>query len=201
MRLSRLLEVITPTVDGDILTVLGRADGPFSGRQIHRLAGRHSEAGIRKALDRLVEQGIVTRQRVGNTHLHSLNQHHLAAAIRALARPREKAFELMGDALRAWPHPPALAAVFGSAARQQEALDSDIDVLLIPPAQRNEEAWQQAVSSFTSSVSKATGNDVRVLELTTDELWAPGNEALRQGLQKDTVILLGNRHLLTRGAE
>lgn len=112
MRLSRPLEVITPTVDGDILTVLGRL--------------------------------------------------------------RERAFELMTDELRAWPHPPALAAVFGSAARQQEAPDSDIDVLLIPPGDRDEGAWQHAVTSFTCSVSHATGNDVRVLELTTDELWAPG---------------------------
>lgn len=38
--------------------------------------------------------------------------------------------------------------------------------------------WQQAVSSFLDTVSKATGNEVRVLELTADELWAPANEAL-----------------------
>lgn len=200
MRLSRPFEVITPTVDGDILAVLGRADGPFSGRQIHRLVGKHSEAGVRKALDRLVEQGIVVRQRVGNTHLHSLNHDHLAAeAIRSLARLRETAFELMADALRSWPHPPALAAVFGSAARQEEAADSDIDVLLVPPPEAEEGAWRQAVSSFVDAASKATGNDLRVLELTVDELWAPANEALRQELLRDAIVLLGSRSLLTRG--
>ena len=200
MRLSHPFEVITPTVDGDVLAVLGRADGPFSGRQIHRLTGRHSEAGIRKALDRLVEQGIVVRQRVGNTHLHSLNHDHLAAeAVRSLARLRERAFELMIETLRSWPNPPTLAAVFGSAARQEEAADSDIDVLLIRPAEAEEGTWQQAVSGFINSISKATGNDVRVLVLTADELWVPGNEGLRKELQRDAIVLLGSRAVLTRG--
>lgn len=200
MRLSHPFEVITPTVDGDILAVLGRAGGPFSGRQIHRLAGRYSEAGVRKALDRLVDQGIVVRQRVGNTHLHALNSDHLAAdAIRSLARLRERAFELMSTTLHSWPHPPVLAAVFGSAARGEEAADSDIDILLIPPPEVDEETWQRAVSSFTATISKATGNDVRALELTADELWAAGNEALRKDLQRDAIVLVGSRSVLTRG--
>lgn len=199
MRLSRPLEVVTPTVDGDVLTVLARGDGPFSGRQIHRLAGRHSEAGIRKALDRLVGQGIVERRRIGNTHLHSLNHDHLAAeAIRSLARLRERAFELMTDLLRSWPHPPALAAVFGSTARQDEAADSDIDVLLVPPAYTASETWPQAVSSFADATSKATGNDVRVLQLTADELWSSANASLRDELRRDAIVLLGSRTVLTR---
>lgn len=199
MRLSRPLEVITPTVDGDVLAVLGQADGPFSGRQIHRLTGRHSEAGVRKALDRLVEQGIVVRQRVGNTHLHNLNRGHLAAeAVLMLARLRERTFEFMTSALRTWPHPPLLAAVYGSVARQEEAARSDIDVLLIIPAEAEGGAWRQALSSFVDVTSAATGNDVRVLELTVDELWAPGNEALRENLQRDAIVLLGSRSMLTR---
>lgn len=199
MRLSRPFEVITPTVDGDVLAVLGRADGPFSGRQIHRLAGRNSEAGVRKALDRLVAQGIVVRQRVGNTHLHSLNQDHIAAeSVRSLARLRERAFELMSDTLCAWAYPPALAAVFGSTARREEAVDSDIDVLLIPPTEVREGVWRQAVSGFVDRMSRATGNDIRVLELTVDELWDPANAVLREGLERDAIAILGSRSLLTR---
>lgn len=197
--MSRPFEVITPTVDGHVLAVLGRADGPFSGRQIHRLSGRHSEAGIRKALDRLVEQGIVVRQRVGNTHLHSFNNDHLAAeAVRSLARLREVAFELMTDTLRSWHRPPTLAALFGSAAREEEAAASDIDVLLISPADAEDGVWQQEVSGFVDVIAKATGNDVRVLELTADELWAPGNEVLLEELQRDAIVLLGRRSMLTR---
>ena len=202
MRLSRPFEVVTPTVDGDILAVLGRADGPFSGRQVHRLTGRRSEPGIRKGLDRLVEQGIVLRRRVGNTHLHSLNRYHLAAeAIIALARLRETAFAQMSNQLESWTPPPVLAAVFGSTARQEETAGSDIDVLLVRPTDADAETWQHSMSHFAATVSGATGNDVRLLDLTHAELWDPGNEALRKHLIGDSIVLLGNRDVLHRRAK
>ena len=200
MRLSRPFEVITPTVDGDVLAVLCRADGPFSGREVHRLAGHWSEAGVRKVLNRLVEQGIVLRQRVGNTYLHSLNRDHIAAdAVRAIAYLRETAFELMREALSSWRQPPAYAAVFGSAARREETAGSDIDVFLVRPEDADAETWQTAASSFATKVSKATGNDVRVLDVTRAELWSPDNAALGSELQRDAITLVGNRDLLTRG--
>lgn len=199
MRLSRPFEVITPTVDGDILSVLARADGPFSGRQVHRLSGRRSEPGIRKGLDRLVDQGIVLRRRVGNTNLHSLNRDHLAAeAIIALARLRETAFTYMTSQLHAWTTLPLLAAVFGSTARQDETPRSDIDVLLIRPPHVDGETWQKSISAFATAVSGATGSDVRVLDLTHDELWDQSNEALRSHVISEGIILLGDRSTLHR---
>ncbi len=197
MRLSRPFEVITPTVDGDILAVLGRADGPFSGRQVHRLAGRRSEPGIRKGLDRLVKQGIVLRRTVGNTNLHTLNRDHLAAdAIIAVARLRERAFAYMSGLLQTWATPPVLAAVFGSTARQEDEAGSDIDVLLIRPADSDAETWQQSMSHFATAVSTATGSDVRLLDLTQDELWDQSNQALRKNLAREAIILCGDRRTL-----
>lgn len=199
MRLSHPFELITPTVDGDILAVLARAEGPFSGRQIHRLAGRRSEPGIRKGLDRLVEQGIVLRRRVGNTNLHSLNQEHLAAeAIVAVARLRDTAFAYMSSQLEAWSTPPVLATVFGSTARREEDVDSDIDVLLIRPRNVEPETWHRSVSKFASAVAVAIGNDVRLLDLTCEELWDQSNEALREQLLSDSIVIHGHRHVLQR---
>lgn len=202
MRLSRPFEVITPTVDGDILAVLGRSDGPFSGRQVHRLTGRRSEPGIRKGLDRLVKQGIVLRRTVGNTNLHTLNRDHLAAdAIIAVARLRERAFAYMSSLLQTWATPPMLAAVFGSAARQEEEAGSDIDILLIRPTGADTETWQHSMSQFATAVSGATGNDVRLLDLTHGELWDQSNEALRKSLVREAIILRGDRDTLYRRAQ
>lgn len=197
MRLARPFELITPTVDGDILSVLANATGPFSGRQVHRLAGLHSEAGIRKGLDRLVEQGIVLRRRVGNTNLHSLNRDHLAAeSIISLARLRETAFAFMGSLLDSWDQPPVLAAVFGSSAREEEKPDSDIDVFFLRPDGASDESWQRSMSQFSNDVSRATGNDVRLLDMTWEELCNPANDVLRKQLGRDAVILRGKRSAL-----
>ena len=59
MDFRRPLSVVAPTLDGDVLGVLAGAEEEFTGRRIHQVLGHGSEAGVRKAADRLVEQGIV----------------------------------------------------------------------------------------------------------------------------------------------
>jgi len=48
------------------------------------------------------------------------------------------------------------------------------------------------------TLSNATGNDVRVLDLTADELLRPENEALLVELKRDAVHLMGESAVLTR---
>jgi len=55
MQTQQPLAAITPTLDGDVLVVLARADAPFTAGVIQKLLGGRSYAGIRKVLDRLVE--------------------------------------------------------------------------------------------------------------------------------------------------
>ena len=59
MDFSRPMSVITPTVDGDVLTALAQADASFTPGRLHKVIGRHSEDGVRRALRRLVRQGVV----------------------------------------------------------------------------------------------------------------------------------------------
>lgn len=146
-----------------------------------------------------MEQGIVRRRKLGNTYLHSLNRDHLAAeAIVALARLRETALSYMSGLLESWTTPPLLAAVFGSTARQEEKPGSDIDILLIRPYSVDAETWQHSMSHFASAVSRATGNDVRLLDLSPDELWDASNQELRSHLVRDAIILHGDREALFR---
>jgi predicted nucleotidyltransferase len=107
----------------------------------------------------------------------------------------------MSNLLESWTRSPVLAAVFGSTARQEEKPVSDIDVLLIRPTEVDAVTWQRSMSHFASAVSEATGNDVRLLELTHDELWDPSNDELRKHLIREAIILLGNRDTLHRRAK
>jgi hypothetical protein len=52
-------------VDGDVLAVLALNEATFTPGQLRRLLGRYSEAGVRKVLMRLTEQGVVHGDRVG----------------------------------------------------------------------------------------------------------------------------------------
>jgi predicted nucleotidyltransferase len=173
MDLARPLAVITPTVDGDVLAVLAGAKASFTGRQVHRLLGRRSERGVRDALTRLTDQGIVARRRVGSSDLFTLNRAHLAApCIEALAEMRDTFLRKVSAELQVWPVPPEYAALFGSAATGQMHPDSDIDLFVVRPdaTDADESIWRTQVDELADHVSAWTGNDARVLELAAAEV-------------------------------
>jgi predicted nucleotidyltransferase len=189
MDASRPLSVVTPTLDGDVLAALARADGAFSGRQVHRLVGRASEEGVRKALERLRRQGIVTAQQAGSARLYQLNRAHLAAPhIEGLARLREELTERLGAKLASWNPPPVYAAIFGSFARHAATPDSDLDLFLVRARDVDEDdpAWRQMVDQLTAAATAWTGNDARVLEY--------GEHELREVVDRDPILDEIGRH-------
>src|SRR4051812_28639181 len=136
MDFRRPLSTVTPTLDGDVLVVLAGVDAELTGREVHRLANRGSEHGIRKVLDRLVDEGVVNRRPAGSAKLYRLNREHLAApAIEALAGMRRELLRRMRDAATAWEITPAGVVLFGSFARGEASRESDVDILVVRPAQ------------------------------------------------------------------
>jgi len=51
--------VVTPTLDGDVLTRLAQAEAAFTPGQLQRILPGRSTEGIRKTLQRLTVQGVV----------------------------------------------------------------------------------------------------------------------------------------------
>jgi predicted nucleotidyltransferase len=196
MQLQRPLRVITPTVDGDVLTALARADTAFTGRGLHRVIGRYSVDGVRKALDRLEQQGIVDVEDVGAAKAYSLNRDHLAAShVIDLARLSDAFVDQLRDRLNAWRPPPVYAALFGSAARSDMRPDSDIDLFVVRPDSVDDEdaRWTARVRDLSTDAARWTGNDLRVLEVSDSEV-RRGVRARRQvfrDIRNDGIRLIG----------
>jgi hypothetical protein len=173
MDLSRPFGVVTPTVDGDVLKVLAGAEASFTGRQVQQLMGIRSERGVRNALQRLVSQGVVSRQKAGSADLYSLNRRHLAApSIIAIAGLRRELLAHLTDLIDGWPIRPPYAALFGSAARGDMTLESDLDVIVVRPdnIDADDDAWQAQLADLADLATAWTGNDTRVLEYGVDEV-------------------------------
>jgi predicted nucleotidyltransferase len=195
MELNRPLAAVTPTLDGDVLAVLAGFDGTFTTGQLHRVLGRHSEEGIRKVLRRLVRQGVVHADRVGNAFAYRFNRDHLAADyIIGLSDLRGKLLERIGSALESWQIRPRYAAVFGSAARGSMTVESDIDLVLVRPDDADEDRWALQVDSLAADVSRWTGNDARILEFTVTEVATRGrDEPVLSDVVRDGLTVAG-RH-------
>ncbi|MGH2625205.1 MAG: nucleotidyltransferase domain-containing protein [Anaerolineales bacterium] len=204
MDLNRPLSVITPTVDADVLAVLAGAQAAFTGRQVHQVAGRHSERGIRNALHRLCTQGIVHRERVGAADQYRLNRAHLAAPyIEALAGLRDQLLQRISGELDRWAIAPVFAALFGSAARGEMRPDSDIDLLVVreDTVDADDPVWRDQVDALAREVTTWTGNDTRVLEFGAGEVRAglDAGDAVLLAARDEGIVLHGRLTYLSSG--
>jgi predicted nucleotidyltransferase len=200
MDFAHPFRLVSPTLDGDVLTVLAGADEEFSGRRIHRLLGHGSEAGVRKAVERLVDQGVVLRIQAGRAKLYRLNRRHLGApGIELLAAVRTELIARLREAIAGWQVAPRCAALFGSAARGEAGPGSDLDLLVVRPADIEEEAppWREQLASLERDATAWTGNDARIVELAEGEL--VGAERLLEQVLDEGIELAGPLRLL-RGA-
>ncbi len=199
MQLNRPFATVTPTLDGDVLAVLATHNGTFTTGQIHRILNSFSEEGIRKVLTRLVAQGVVTADRVGNAFAYRLNTNHLAAGpIQALATLTTTFFTRLEHHLDGWHEPPAYAAVFGSAATGTMTLHSDVDILLVHDDDYSETVWSDQVNELAKTVTGWTGNDARVVEYAINELRDASAGLMIRDVVDHGLTVAGSRAWLVR---
>ena len=199
MLLHRPLLTVTPTVDGDVLNLLARADAAFTAPKVQRLLERHSVPGVRKVLNRLVEQGIVNADQAGRTLSYRLNRDHLAAApIIELAHLDAALVERIRTAVATWDQAPLLVMLFGSAATGRMRVDSDIDLFVVghEPSDARDR-WRAQISDLELDIAKWTGNDARVLAYSVDDL-KHTNDVVVDDIARDGVFIAGDRTLLHR---
>jgi hypothetical protein len=203
MDFRRPLQVVTPTLDGDVLSVLARAEAEMTGREIQRVIGHGSHQGIRNAADRLAEEGVVSRRSAGNANLYELNRDHVAASwIEGLASLPAQVLGRLRDAIDEWEQPPTLVVLFGSVARGDATPESDLDLLVVRPAdcEPDDPVWQEQISKLQAHGTAWTGNDTRVLEFGEQELTDSEPQQVLTDAARDGIELYGTLRLLRRGS-
>jgi len=203
MNLGRPFSVVTPTLDGDVLSVLAGADAAFTAPQVHRLLARHSVEGVRNVLVRLTHEGIVTGDRVGRAVSYRLNRNHLAAPhVVAIAQLRDALLVRLRETIERWEIPPVFAALFGSAATAAMHADSDLDICVVRGDDIDPDApvWRAELDDLAAAATEWTGNDTRLLEVAEPEV-ARGirsNDALFTDIRDEGLRLYGPPSYLHR---
>lgn len=194
MDVSNPIRSVIPSLHGDVLSVLGRTEVPLTGRGIAGLIEGVSPAGVQKVLSALTEAGIVDVERHPPANLYRLNRSHLAAgAIVELATIRSRLLDAMRDHLDSWTPGPWGAWLFGSAARGDGSVGSDIDVLIVRPhrVSEDDDAWTDQVDRFVADVSAWAGNPCAVVEYSRcefDDLLG-SRQRLANELRSDAIAL------------
>lgn len=189
--MSQPVSTVVPSLDGSVLAVLARTSQPLTGRKIHQLAASGSETGTRNVLRRLAGTGLVTATEVGASVQYALNRQHLAAnVVLELTELRQRLFERMRDAIEQWSPKPVHASVFGSTARGDGDLRSDVDLLLVhqftdePPPD-----WDE----LGEQVYAWSGNHLQTYELSEGELadHLRAGEPIVKEWARDAVTIYG----------
>ena len=196
MNLSRPYAVVSPTLDGAVLAALAGTTRPLTGREVARLAGRRNHSGALDVLNRLTEQGIVSRQEAGSALLYTLNREHLAApAVESLMNLRLELIRRLEEVIAGWRPVPVHASVFGSAARGDGDSASDVDLFLVRPdgVHAEDSLWRDQVNRLSELVKLWTGNRASIAEVGLDELPRLTTEPppIIAELRADAVTLVG----------
>jgi Nucleotidyltransferase domain len=158
---------VCPSLDGDVLRVLAASGLGLTGREVAALTGRASHSGVIKVLDRLVEHGLVQRVELNRAHLFSLNRDHLAApAVEVLMNMCNTLIDQVRNVVAVWNLQPTHMSLFGSAARGDGDIESDIDIFAvratgIPDDHRS---WREQIEDLRAKTEHWTGNPATVME-------------------------------------
>lgn len=196
MNVSRPYGVISHPLDSAVLHTLSGTSTSLTGRQVARLTSEGSQQGIGKALNRLVAEGVVEREEAGRSALYRLNRRHLAApAVELLVNLRRELFDRLRRAFEEWELRPMHASMFGSAARGDGDVNSDIDLFIVRPEDVDTEdsRWRDQLDRLANDVRSWTGNHAGIVEFGAEDV---GNLRRRQppvlkDLDADAVLLAG----------
>jgi len=196
------MKSVIPSAQGEVLAVLARSASGLTGRQVAVLTeGRVSQKRVSDILKALTEAGIVHRQVVGSAYLHTLNRDHLAAeAITQLASIRDRLIGRIMNEVTAWHSPAEGVWLFGSVARGDGSMKSDVDLLVVrnDDVSADDAIWLNQLDALAGGVARWTGNDCRIAEYSAEEFarLVRGKDPLVQSIRSEGVRITGRRSLV-----
>lgn len=159
-------------MQGRILAVLAETTAELNLRTIARLSGA-SPAQASRVLPELVALGLVERREAPPSALFLLIEDNVAGRlVRALSRSRDKVLGELGALASQMDPTPVSAIVFGSLARGEADVLSDVDLVLVRPAgvDEDDEPWASSAEGWRTSARRLTGNPVQVIEIDETEI-------------------------------
>ena len=172
MDVARPFSALSTSVDADVLVVLAGSSVSRTGRELARLSGR-SNTGVQHVLDRLVAHGLVQRTEAGRAFLYLLNRDHLLApAVEEMAEVRVALVNKLREAMAGWEIHAVHASLFGSTARGDGSLASDIDLFIVRPADTDldDPGWRAQIDGLAEHVRRWTGNHAGIAEISEEDL-------------------------------
>jgi predicted nucleotidyltransferase len=153
---------VIPGARGAVLAALLRTDAPLTGRQVHALVSDdYSLWTVQEVLKSLTQLGLVNTQTIGRAGVHTINEDHVSVApLRVLLDPISALTDTVREAVG---HDVKTVILFGSIARGEANIHSDVDLAVIAPA-----GWDGR-TDLEDAIRTRLGNACDVLVFTFED--------------------------------
>ena len=204
MDFARPVQAVIPGAQGRILAVLAETSAELNLRALARLSGV-SLAHASRVLPGLVSLGMVERRDVPPAALFRVVPEQVAVrAVMELSRARDVVLGEVGQLAAKLPPPPVSVIVFGSLARGDASVQSDIDLVVVRPAAVGEESddWRRAVEAWRLEVRRRSGNAAEIVEVDEGEIGRllRSRRPMWKDVMRDGVVVYGAPLAELRGA-
>lgn len=195
MDFVQTIEAVIPGVQGRVLATLAETTAELNLRTIASLSGV-SPAQVSRVLPQLVEIGLVERREAPPSSLFRLVPDHIVTGpLLRIARARDGVIEEMASVASTLLKVPASVIIFGSFARGEARVESDIDAVFVRPAEVREgdETWLDSVEQWRTQISRVSGNTVEILVVGLEEIAAQlsSDRPVWQDIRSEGIVVQG----------
>lgn len=165
----------------------------FTGNEVARASGMHPNSAL-KALTLLEGLGIVNRKRGGRDHIFSLNREHFLVqeALLKVFQVESKFPEVIRNTLASILKKQVYSAViFGSAARREENILSDLDICCIVNSITEKLFVSELLSSKSQMLNKKFGIKLAPVFFTKAEFIKKKNSKLVKNIISEGITITG----------
>ena len=196
MDYTRPVQALIPGAQGQILGVLAETTAQLNLTTLSRLAGV-SLAQASRVLPELVHLGLVERVEAPPSALFRLMDESLVGRlVRSMTDLRYRALGAVGDCTALHKPRPELVVVFGSFARGEADADSDLDVVIVRPADidDSDSVWAESIVTLNQDLARTLGNPVNILEVGAKELERrlKSRSELWRSIRNEGIVVYGD---------
>jgi len=183
-----------------VLSVLAGVLTVLSVTQIARQS-KLTRRAVETVLERLGEAGIITSTRSGNARVFQLNRDNVFVqrSILPLFTSESDLRELMAEDIKQTLSALAVSMImFGSFARQEHSLVSDVDIVVVTKEKRglrnNDSVFEQALADYAPSFRRKFGHSLEALVYDQDEASQLKERApaLYEEIKQDGFLISGS---------
>jgi predicted nucleotidyltransferase len=179
-----------------LLSVLyGRSEESFYLRQLSRITGAGNGA-IQRELKQLTSLGLLNRRMQGNQVLYCANlQSPIFGEIKGLIAKTVGLHDTIRFALSAVGSKVKIAFIFGSVARNEEKINSDVDLMVLGDAPFSE------VVTALGPAQKAVGREINPAVFSIAEFRSKlgaGNHFLKRLMGEKKIFVIGTQNEFTK---